>query len=303
MKTWGLTIMNNLAVTDKFFLAALGGAYGLGNKSIASLVNFFGTAAEVWTADIADIYTVNVRKSSLDAFMNFRDNNPDAPEKLFEYCDRHNIGVCSILDEDYPPLLKQIDSPPVFFYYRGQLQPTVNRIAVVGSRNNTDYGQRIVLEFSEQIAAAGITVVSGAAKGIDTFAHRGALRAGRTVAVLGCGLDCKLPCEREHLLAEIIESGGVVISEFNPQSAPTQGTLVARNRIIAGLCQSLVVVEANEKSGALIAAKCAENYGRNVFAVPGSIRSEVSAGCHKLIRDGAMLITSANDILEGNRYV
>ncbi|MBR4383147.1 MAG: DNA-processing protein DprA [Selenomonadaceae bacterium] len=297
-----MTIMNNFAVTEKFFLAALGGAYGLGNKSIASLVNFFGNAKAVWTADVADLQNADVRKSSLEAFINYRADNSDAPEKLIEYCDRHKISVCSIFDEDYPPLLKEIDSPPVFFYYRGQLQPLAERIAVVGSRNNSDYGQGVALEFSEQFAAVGLTVVSGAAKGIDTFAHRGALKAGRTVAVLGCGLTCKLSRDREQLIEQIAESG-VVISEFNPQSSPTQGTLVARNRIIAGLCRGLVVVEASEKSGALIAADCAKKYGRAVFAVPGSIRSDTSAGCNNLIRNGAIPATSADNVLEDKNNV
>lgn len=296
-------IMNNLSVTEKFFLAALGGATGLGNKSIASLVNFFGNAKAVWTADIADLYNAKIRKKSLEAFINFRANNPDAPEKLIDYCDQHNINVCSFFDEDYPPLLKEIDSPPVFFYYRGQLQAFAKRIAVVGSRNNTAYGQDVAIEFAEQFAAASLTVVSGAARGIDSFAHQGALKTGRTVAVLGCGLACKLPREREQLIAQIADEGGAVISEFNLQVTPTQGTLVARNRIIAGLCRSLVVVEASEKSGALIAADCAKNYGRFVFAVPGSIRSAASAGCNNLIRNGAVLVASANDIVSGNNYI
>ena len=114
-KIWGLMIMNNLSVTEKFFLAALGGATGLGNKSITSLVNFFGNAKAVWSADIADLHNAKIRRNSLEAFINFRANNPDAPEKLIEYCDQHKINVCSFFDEDYPPLLKEIDSPPVFF--------------------------------------------------------------------------------------------------------------------------------------------------------------------------------------------
>lgn len=285
-------------MNEKYFIAALGGTHGLGNKSIASLVDFFGSAKTVWEADVADLHNAVVRKNSLEAFINFRANNPDAPEKLIDYCERHKINVCSFFDEDYPPLLKEIDSPPMFFYYRGQLQPLAKRIAVVGSRNNTDYGQDIAIDFAEQFAAAGLTVVSGAAKGIDSFAHQGALKAGRTVAVLGCGLACKLPHEREQLIAQIADQGGAVISEFNLQVTPTQGTLVARNRIIAGLCRSLVVVEASEKSGALIAADCAKNYRRTVYAVPGSIRSDVSAGCNNLIRAGAILAVSADNILD-----
>ena len=288
-------------MNEKYFIAALGGASGLGNKSITLLVNFFGSAKAVWFADVADLHNAGVRKNALEAFINFRANNPYAPEKLIDYCGQHKINVCTFFDEDYPPILKEIDSPPVFFYYRGQLQPLAERIAVVGSRNNTAYGQDIALDFAERFSAAGLTVVSGAAHGIDTFAHRGALKAGRTVAVLGCGLDYKLPKEREQLIAQIAECGAV-ISEFNLQSSPTQGTLVTRNRIIAGLSRGIVVVEAGEKSGALIAADCAKRYGRTVFAVPGSIRSDVSAGCHNLIRNGAKIITSVQDGLGNYDY-
>ena len=290
-----------MIMSEKYFVAALGEAYGLGNKSIASLMNFFGSAKAVWTADVADLHNAGVRKNALEAFISFRADNPDAPEKLSDYCERRKINVCAFFDKDYPPILKEIDSPPVFFYYRGQLQPLAERIAVVGSRQNSSYGESVAFEFAEKFSAAGLTVVSGAARGIDTFAHRGALKAGRTVAVLGCGLDCKLPKEREQLIAQIAERGAV-ISEFNPQSAPTRGTLVARNRIIAGLSRGIVVVEAGEKSGALIAADCAKRYGRTVFAVPGSIRSDVSAGCHNLIRNGAKIMTSAQDGLRNYNY-
>lgn len=283
-------------MNEKYFVAALGGAYGLGNKSIALLVNFFGSAKAVWFADVADLYNAGVRKNALEAFINFRTNNPDAPEKLIDYCDRHKINVCTFFDEDYPPILKEIDTPPVFFYYRGQLQPFAKRISVVGSRNNTNYGQKIALEFAEKFSAAGLTVVSGAAHGIDTFAHHGALKTGRTVAVLGCGLDYKISRERDYLLAQIVERGAV-ISELNPQSATTGGTLVARNRIIAGLSCGIVVVEAGEKSGALIAADCAKRYGRTIFAVPGSIHSDLSAGCHNLICNGAVPAVSADSVL------
>ena len=292
MTTWGLTIMND----DKFFLAALDTASGLGKKSIARLVEFFGSAQDVWNADIAELSRVGVRKNSLDALVNFRAYNPDAPKTIADFCDRQKIGVCSFFDDDYPPLLKDVDSPPMFFYYRGHLQPDALRIAIVGSRQNTAYGQEVAFDFAEKLAAAGLTVVSGAARGIDTFAHRGAIKAGRTVAVLGCGLACKLPRERALLLDQVADSG-VIISEFALHVTPTQGTLVARNRIIAGLAQGIIVVEAGLKSGALIAANCAADYGRAVFAVPGSIHSDVSAGCNNLIRGGAIPISSPHDVI------
>lgn len=284
---------------EKYFMAAMGGAEGLGNKSIAQLVKFFGNAKAAWSADFADLNKAGIRKNALGAFINFRIKHPDAPEKLAAYCDRQKISLCSIFDDDYPPILKEIDSPPMFFYYRGKLQPQVQRIGIVGSRHNTAYGQNVALELGEQLAAAGLTVVSGAARGIDTFAHRGALQSGRTVAVLGCGINVIYPPENKKLLEQIAERG-VVLSEFPPQLPPNPGTFPTRNRIIAGLSRGIVVVEAGQKSGALITSNYAGEYGRDVFAIPGQIYAEKSRGCNELIRDGATLIKNAQDIL--NEY-
>ena len=284
---------------EKFYMAAMGGADGLGNKSIALLVKFFGSAKAAWFAEADDLLKSGVRKNSLGAFMEFRVKHPDAPENLASYCERQKINLCSVFDEDYPPLLKEIDSPPMFFYYRGKLQPQAQRIGIVGSRHNTPYGQNVALELGEQLAAAGLTVVSGAARGIDTFAHRGALKSGRTVAVLGCGINYIFPRENKKLFEQIAE-GGVVLSEFPPQLPPNAGTFPTRNRIIAGLCRGVIVVEAGQKSGALITSTYAGNYGRDVFAIPGQIYSEMSEGCNELIRDGATLIKNAQDVL--NEY-
>ncbi|MBO4779383.1 MAG: DNA-processing protein DprA, partial [Selenomonadaceae bacterium] len=204
---------------EKYFMAAMGGAEGLGNKSIALLLKFFGSAKAAWSADAADLFKSGVRKNSLEALKEFRAKHPDAPEKLAAYCDRQKISLCSVADEDYPPILKKIDSPPMFFYYRGKLEPLADRIGIVGSRNSTDLGRSVALEFGEELAAAGLTVVSGAARGIDTFAHQSALKTGRTVAVLGCGINHAFPPENKKLLEQIAERG-VAISEFLPQQLP-----------------------------------------------------------------------------------
>ena len=284
---------------EKYFMAAMGGAEKFGNKSIKLLVEFFGSAKAAWSADIADLFKAGVRKNALEAFTEFRTKHPDAPEKLAAYCDRQKISLCSISDEDYPPILKEIDNPPMFFYYRGKLEPLAQRIGIVGSRENTAYGKGVALEFGEQLAAAGLTVVSGAARGIDTFAHVGALKSGRTVAVLGCGINFIYPPENKSLLEQIIERG-VVMSEFPPQLPPNHGTFPTRNRIIAGLSRGVIIVEAGEKSGALITSTYALEYNRDVFAIPGQIYAEKSKGCNGLIRDGAILIKSAQDVL--NEY-
>lgn len=284
---------------EKYYMAAMGGAEGLGNKSIAHLVKVFGSAKAAWSAPVDELIASGVRKNSIGAFITFRQGHPDAPDKLVGYCERQKIKLCCINDEDYPPILKEIDTPPMFFYYRGTLQPNAFRIGIVGSRHNTPYGQNVALELGEQLAAAGLTVVSGAARGIDSFAHRGALKTGRTVAVLGCGINYIFPRENKKLFEEIAERG-VVLSEFPPNLKPNLGTFPTRNRIIAGLSKGVVVVEADFKSGALITSTYAGDYGRDVFAVPGQVYAKMSRGCNELIRDGATLIKSAQDIL--NEY-
>ena len=282
---------------DKFYMAAIGGAEGLGNKSIELLVKFFGSAKAAWFADAADLWKSGVRKNALEAFIEWRKKYPDAPEHLVSYCDRQKINLCSFFDDDYPPLLKEIDTPPMFFYYRGKLEPLAERIGIVGSRENTLYGKDVALQLGEELAAAGLTVVSGAARGIDTFAHRGALKSGRTVAVMGCGINYIFPRENKKMLEEIAERGAV-LSEFPPQLKPNQGTFPTRNRIIAGLCRGVIVVEAGKKSGALITSTYAGEYGRDVFSIPGHIYAEKSVGCNDLIRDGATLIKNAQDVLD-----
>ena len=281
---------------EKYFMAAMGGADGFGNKSIELLVKHFGTAKAVWSATTADLLNSSVKRKYLDLFIAWRKTHPDAPEKLISYCDRQKINLCCITDPDYPPILKQIRTAPMFFYYRGKLEPLAERIGIVGTRENTSYGKGVALELGENLAAAGLTVVSGAARGIDTFAHRGALKSGRTVAVLGCGINYIFPRENKKLYEQIAERG-VVMSEFPPQLTPNPGTFPARNRIIAGLCRGIIVVEAGKKSGALITSDYAADFGRDVFSIPGQIYSDKSVGCNELIREGATLIKSAADVL------
>ena len=284
-------------MVEKYFLAAMGGAIGLGNKSIAHLVKVFGNAQTVWSADVKDLLGSGVRRNALEAFIEFRRQHPDAPKRLVDYCERHKIKLCSIFDDDYPPILKEIDTPPMFFYYRGQLEPHAQRIAIVGTRDNTPYGQSVALELGRDLAAAGLTVVSGAARGIDTFAHRGALLTGRTVAVLGSGISIVPSHEKRKLFEQIVERG-VVFSEFPPDLRPNAGTFPPRNRIIAGLCKGVIVVEAGKRSGALITSTFACEYGRDVFAIPGQVYADSSFGCNELIRDDATLIKSAQDVLD-----
>ncbi len=282
---------------DKYFVASIAGAKFLGNKRVKLLVDFFGNGRAAWTAEVADLKKSGLPPKALNYFVEWRNSHPDAPERLADYCERKGFGLCTVFDEDYPPILKEISVPPVLFYYRGKIFPDVERIAIVGTRDNTDYGKGIALALGRELAAAGLTIVSGAARGIDTFAHTGALETGRTVAVLGQGLSVRCSREKEKLLDKIAENG-LVMSEFSLKTEPNEGTFPTRNRIISGLCRGIVVVEAAEKSGALVTSEFAGIQGRDVFAIPGSIHWVKSGGCHNLIRDGATLIKNAQDVLE-----
>ena len=206
--------------------------------------------------------------------------------------------MCTINDDLYPIVLREIFDPPLVLYYRGTLIPDARRIGIVGARKFTAYGEAAAMEFAERLARSGVTITSGAARGIDTRAHRGALRGGRTVAVLGCGVDIAYPPENRRLLSQIVESGGAVLSEYAPGTQPLPAFFPARNRIISGLSEGTLVVEAAKRSGSLITAEMALSEGRDVYAVPGSIYSPQSGGCHNLIRAGARLVESPQEILE-----
>lgn len=201
-------------------------------------------------------------------------------------------------DERYPALLGAIASPPRL-QVRGSLQPSdALAIAIVGSRHATPYGLEVAETLAAELAARGVTIVSGLARGIDTAAHRGALGAGgRTLAVLGNGIDVVYPPENRDLTAAI-EGQGAVISQFPRGTAPLAYNFPARNRTIAGLVLGVVVVEANERSGALITAGLAADLGREVFAVPGRVNSDVSRGPHGLLRDGAILVRDWADVVQ-----
>ena len=202
-------------------------------------------------------------------------------------------------DEGYPALLRQIADPPAFLLVRGRLRTEIPLLAVVGSRKATPYGRRVALEWSRRLAESGVGIVSGLALGVDTEAHRGALSAGGyTVAVLGSGPEVIYPRENRHLAEEILAAGGALVSEFPPGARPERWRFPRRNRLISGLSLGVLVVEAAERSGALITAGMALDQGREVLAVPGSIFSPQSAGVHYLLKQGAHPVTSPEEVLE-----
>jgi DNA processing protein len=216
-----------------------------------------------------------------------------------EAADRLGLSLLTPASPSYPELLRQVIDPPIVLWVKGSVEALHGlHVAVVGSRAASHEGVSVARQLGQDLAAAGVTVVSGMARGVDGAAHAGALEGGGpTVAVLGCGVDVVYPPEHARLAARIVESGAIV-SELAPGAPPLQHHFPMRNRIISGLSRAVVVIEASDHSGSLITARSALDQGRDVLAVPGAILSGRSRGCHALIRDGARLVDSAKDILE-----
>ncbi|MEK7542608.1 MAG: DNA-processing protein DprA [Patescibacteria group bacterium] len=204
-------------------------------------------------------------------------------------------------DAKYPNLLVAISDSPEQLYYKGTWQDELfeNCLAVVGSRHMTSYGKRATEQLVGEVARAGVTIVSGFMYGVDATAHKAALEAGgKTIAVMPCGIERIHPEHQKDLYQSILETGGLILSEWDGSAMPAFWTYPKRNRIVAGLCKATLIVEAGLKSGSLITAELAKKFGRKVFAVPGPITSEVSKGTAKLLQEGALLASSPNDILE-----
>lgn len=280
---------------EKYFAAALTSVDQIGVKRASLLINHFGSAQAAWSAPEDELLEVGLPDRVVQSLLSLRQKFPNMAEEIMTRCEAKGIGVCGIDDDDYPDELRSISDAPLILYYKGNIQPSAKRISIVGTREITNYGQKATLEIAEDLARAGITIVSGGAIGIDTYAHRGALNGGRTVAVLGCGLEV-YPSYNDRLFERIVEDGAI-ISEYPPRMPPLPGQFPRRNRIIAGLSECVVVVEAGKKSGALYTAKFAIEYQRTLFAVPGSIFAERSQGCNALIKNGAILARDAEDIL------
>ena len=208
-----------------------------------------------------------------------------------------NIKRISINDEQYPMKLKNINMPPTELFYIGDISLlNCASIAIVGSRVCSNYGKMVAIDLAKEYVRKGIVIVSGLARGIDSYAHFGCLELkGKTIAVLGCGVDYVYPEQNRKLYEKIIESGGLVLSEYPVRSKPAQSNFPRRNRIISGLSDGVIVVEAREKSGSLITVNYALEQGKNVYAVPGNIYSPFSIGTNKLLQDGAIPITSIKD--------
>jgi DNA processing protein len=270
----------------------------LGPRLTAALLEHFGSPSAVRRATAAQLRQVHLIGPTLSE--QFAAALAAAPiDREIEAIRRYGVRLVALGSPDYPAALAQIANPPHLLYLRGALTPADDRaVAVVGSRGCTGYGRRVTERLAADLVAAGYTVVSGLARGIDGVAHAAALKAGgRTIAVLAGGLSRIYPPEHADLAAQI-EAAGAIISEAPMNSEPLPAMFPPRNRIISGLAQAVVVVEAADKSGTLITARHALEQNREVFAVPGPVDNPASAGCHRLIREGATLARSADDIIE-----
>jgi len=270
---------------------------GVGPLTRRALIEHFGSAAAVLQATGQQLQQVPGVGTKLSRVIQGADDI-DVDLEL-SLCREHGIDIIAENDRRYPRLLSEIHDPPAVFYVRGEVLPQdAVAVGIVGSRHATAYGKKVAEMLAGGLARAGCTIVSGLARGIDAAAHRGALDAGgRTIAVLASGLLEIYPPEHKTLADEVVASGAL-ITEAPPRSKPLSGAFPQRNRIISGLSLGVIIAEATQRSGALITARHAMEQGREVFAVPGRVDQRTSRGCHRLIRDGARLVETVDDVLE-----
>ncbi len=271
---------------------------GVGPRTLASLLEFFGSPGEVLRASLSRLGEVERVGPKIATAIRDASHNEFASQ-VVKKCDEQKVTILLPGDPDFPRLLQELADPPPVLFMRGSLTRTDQlAVAIVGTRHPTLYGRQVAETISRGLAKAGFTIVSGLARGIDAVAHRAAMDAGgRTIALLGsCVTDIYPP---EHVsLAEDVIQHGAILSETDPFAKPKAGVFPQRNRLISGLSLGVIVVEAAERSGALITAQHAGEQGRDIFAIPGPVNSRVSRGCNRLIRDGAILVQDAQDVIE-----
>ncbi len=277
---------------------ALSTAPNIGPIRYVSLVKHFGSpekvlsASEKELAELPDIGTVIA--SNISNKISW-----DKAEEQLRLLEKNQVQILTFKDDDYPQILLSIYDPPPFLFVKGEVKrDDRNAVAIVGCRSASHYGKRITERIGRELAQRGITIVSGLARGIDSIGHLSALKEnGRTLAVFGSGLDVLYPPENKKL-AQQIQSSGAILSEFFLGTKPEAQNFPRRNRLISGLSLGVVIVEAGNKSGALLTARCALEQNREVFAIPGNLGSKNSEGTNRLIKEGAKLVTSVEDILE-----
>ncbi|MBS4024748.1 MAG: DNA-processing protein DprA [Clostridia bacterium] len=281
---------------NRAYLLALHQAPGIGGKIARKLLDYFGDIKKLWGANVTEIEEV-VPTQLANAFVQYK--KTVNIEKIYEHVISSGCWFITSEDGDYPNLVKEIFNPPLVIFGKGNKEILSNQcLAIVGCRKPSYYGQQMARKISSELTLSQWTIVSGLAKGIDTCAHMGCLlQQGNTIAVLGSGVDIIYPKENKKIYDEITEKGAI-ISEYLPGTTPVPGNFPARNRIISGLSLGVLVVEAGEKSGALITADFAMEQGRDVFALPGMVTNPYAKGTHSLIKQGAKLIEAATDIIQ-----
>lgn len=281
---------------ERAFYVALSTVPDMGPGRMHRLLRHFGSLEAAWDAAPTAWRDAGLERPVATSLERAR-RRIDPQEELAKLA-KAGVSALTWADEAFPPPLRQIPSPPILLYVRGGLEVSDQlAVAIVGTRNATDYGRSVTRRLATDLAASGITVVSGLARGIDAAAHRAALEAGgRTLAVFGCGLDIIYPPEHRRLAAEVAAQGAL-ISEYPLGRKPAADQFPVRNRLISGLSLGIIITESRQRSGALITAEFAGQQGRDVFAVPGSILNQSSAGPHRLIQDGAKLVMQVEDVL------
>lgn len=288
-----------LKLNSRDTLIWLNSINGITNKSIDKLCKYHGNLENIWLSSAKDIANIPcVSDKVKNQIMKYRDKT--YLENIIEDSIKKNVDIVTIVDEEFPERLKYIYDCPKVIYSKGEKlkKKEENILAIVGSRKATAYGQYITNKLTNELLELGITPISGMAKGVDTEVHLASIKKDkRNIAVLGCGVDIVYPKSNKYIYEKIIANGSV-ISEFPIGTEPLRYNFPQRNRIISGLSQGVIVVEANEKSGSLITAHHAAEQGKEVFAVPGNINSIYSRGTNLLIKDGAKIVLGIDDIIE-----
>ncbi len=290
-----------MKLTERNVLLWLSSIGGVSYKMVEALNAYFGSICEIWHAESQHIMK-SMNKNSIIAERIIKNRSVYSFDGFMEELKNRGISTRTIVDDDYPQQLRVIYDLPYVIYLKGNCCFEAPLVSIVGARKASSYGIWAAGHFASELGKLGIGIISGLALGIDTAAHRGAIEAkGQTIAVLGCGPDTCYPGSNQGLYNTIISTHGGIVSEYPPGTPPLKHHFPARNRIISGLSEGIIVVEAGERSGALITVEFGLDQGRDIYAVPGNINNSGSKGTNRLIREGAKILTDPEDLLEDLR--
>lgn len=288
---------------EKLYAIWLAETFGAGSRISSLLCEYYESFEAIYNADSEELALIEgISHTHIEKLNN---KSIQRAKEIAAECDALYIDIITFFNETYPENLKNIPCPPIVLYVKGNLpnKKNIPSVGIVGSRKPSNYGAKMAQSFGEELGKRGFMIVSGMARGVDTYAHRGALKAeALTIAVLGCGVDVLYPPEN-GAIKDLIETSGAIISEFAPGTAPLPAHFPVRNRIVSGLSNAILVVEGKASSGSSITANIAKDQGREVFCLPGNVDNPLSCVSHKLIREGARLVTCAEDIITDLGYM